>query len=89
MKNDQKFSGLLLLKILGRCGRKDERKLLEVYHLMVLLSLTERTAIEVVIFLQYCADSLAKLDCIGGILNSMKNQPSGSFCYACSMLFIS
>lgn len=23
----------------------------------------------------YCADSLAKLDCIGGILNSMKNQP--------------
>lgn len=50
MKNDQKFSGLLLLKIPGGCGRKDERKLLEVYHLMVLLSLTERTAIEVVIF---------------------------------------
>lgn len=24
----------------------------------------------------YCADSIAKLDCIGGVLRSMKNQPS-------------
>uniref|UniRef100_A0A0M3J3X1 DnaJ homolog subfamily C member 13 (inferred by orthology to a human protein) n=1 Tax=Anisakis simplex TaxID=6269 RepID=A0A0M3J3X1_ANISI len=35
--------------------------------ILILSRLTENT---------YCADSLAKLDCIGGILKSMKNQPS-------------